>query len=450
MQRRTLKTLGAMGMLLATLGASMALGSATGAAGRAELSSPASSGAVPAGSESLAAASTGIVPPENPSESLPPSPNFTDDGNCAVRALDVSDKCNTDVVNAIDNARSSLESMAPLSLNLSAFDTLTVPEQIFVITNLERTDRGLTPIAGLTAQLDGVAQSAAAANTDPNLSSSTLTGGAMVSSWGSIWAGGTSNALGSDYYWMYDDGLGSANGSCTSSSSASCWGHRDQMLGTFVTTATCGSSAAEQYMGAGDTSSGSSDGPSFTGIVVGACGQTPSDVVFTWPQAEQTLNGGGGSGTTTTTTTSLPTTTTTTTTPTTTTTTTSTTTTTTTPTTTTTLPTTTTTTTTSPAPAAYPPGMPQDVVAVSSPKKGVRVTWDAPAYDGGAVITGYEIFRSRASGTETLYREVACTSTTCTYTNTRALSNRMFYYTVSAVNAAGVGPSSREVFAKAR
>src|SRR5580692_10212842 len=109
MQRRTLKTLSAVGLLSATLGASLALGSVSGAAGRPELSSPASSANVPAGLQPLAAGTTGIVPPANPSESLPPNPNFTGDGDCAVRALDVSDKCNADIVNAIDNARSSLE-----------------------------------------------------------------------------------------------------------------------------------------------------------------------------------------------------------------------------------------------------------------------------------------------------------------------------------------------------
>jgi Fibronectin type III domain len=80
----------------------------------------------------------------------------------------------------------------------------------------------------------------------------------------------------------------------------------------------------------------------------------------------------------------------------------------------------------------------------------VVVTWDAPAYDGGAPVTGYEIFRARSSGAEKLYRTVTCTSSRCTYTNTHARTDIMFFYTVEAVNAAGPGPASGEVFARAR
>jgi len=328
-----------------------------------------------------------MLPPQNPSESLPPDPNFTGDGNCKPSALDDSDTCNTDVVKAIDNARAALESMAPLSLKVSAFDSMTVPEQLFAVTDLERTERGLAPLAGLTAQLDTVAQTGAAANTDPELSSATLTGGATVTAWGSIWAGGTSNALGSDYYWMYDDGLGSPNGSCTSSSSAGCWGHRDNILGTF---AACGQ--AQQYMGAGDTASGSSYGPSFAAIIVGACGPAPTDVVFTWAQAQQDLGGGGG---------------------------------------------------------APVPGAPLDVTAVPSTRKGVVLGWQAPADDGPA-ITGYKVFRARSAGAEKLYTTVVCTSSSCTYANRRARAGTMYFYTVAAVNAEGTGPASTEASARAR
>jgi hypothetical protein len=342
-----------------------------------------------------AAPAAGDVPPQNPSQSLAPSPNFTDDGNCAFSALDNSQTCNADVVPAIDNARSTLESLSPLSLNLSAYEAMTIPEQLFVIANLERTDRGLAPISGLTTQLDDVAQSGAAANTDPDMTSSTLTGGASVTSWASLWAGGTSNALGSDYYWMYDDGPDSPNSECTSTSTSACWGHRDGILGTYVTTARC--STAEQYMGAGYTASGSSYGPAFAEIFVGACGPTPTDVVFTWTQAQQDLAGSSGSGGGTT-----------------------------------------------------APGPPQVVTAAPSAKRRVVLSWQAPAADGGSPITGYDIFRARAAGTETLYTTVGCTSSTCTYTNMHMRGKTMFFYTVAAVNAVGTGPASSEVSAKTR
>ena len=44
---------------------------------------------------------------------------------------------------------------------------LTPGEQLFVLTDVERVDRGLPPVIGMVAQLDTDAQNAAAANTDP-------------------------------------------------------------------------------------------------------------------------------------------------------------------------------------------------------------------------------------------------------------------------------------------
>jgi len=326
------------------------------------------------------------VPPQNPSQSLPPSPNFTDDGNCEIGALDDSSTCLGDVAAAIGDGRSTLEGMPPLSLNLGAFAALTVPEQLFVITDLERVDRGLAPVSGMTNQLDAAAQSAADANDDPELSSATLTGGATVTGWGSVWAGGTSNALGSDYYWMYDDGVGSPNSACATASSPGCWGHRDNLLGTFASSATCGSSPSEQYLGAGDTASGSSYGPSFAEIIAGACGPTPSDAVFTWAQAQQDLGGG-----------------------------------------------------------STPPAVPQDVAAAAGARHTVVLTWQAPADDGGSAITGYEVTRGRSARAQTPYRKVTCTASQCRFVNHHVGPKRLFFYTVAAMNAQGTGPPSDPV-----
>jgi hypothetical protein len=162
------------------------------------------------------------------------------------------------------------------------------------------------------------------------------------------------------------------------------------ILGTFTGG---GCSQPEQYMGTGYTASGSSYGPAFAGIVVGACGPAPTDVVFTWAQAQQELNG-GGSGTTV-------------------------------------------------------PGTPQNAKAASSAKKGVILSWQAPASDGGTAITGYKIFRGRSAGAERLYITVTCTTSSCSYTNRHAHSNKMFFYQVAAQNAQGTGPWSSEVSAQA-
>ena len=260
--------------------------------------------------------------------------------------LDDGSTCTANVAQATDTARSMLESLPALSLNLTAYEAMTVPEQLFVIANVERVARGVPPIAGLTAQLDTIAQTGADNNTDPSLNASSLTGGAVIVSGGANWAGGTSNPLGTNYYWMYDDGPNSPNGDCTSPGAPGCWGHRDNILGGYATASLCSSyglSGAQDVMGAGFTANGSAYGPSFAEILIGACGAAPTDVVFTWQQALQLLGGGTG-GTV--------------------------------------------------------PGPPQSLAAATSTTHGVVLTWNAPAADGGSAVTGYELLRGKVSGKE--------------------------------------------------
>ncbi len=240
----------------------------------------------------LSIVAAAIVPPKNPAKSLPPDPNFREDGACAAGELDDSLICNTNAETAIDNARQLLEALKPLVLNLGAFAKMTVPQQMFVIVDLERVDRGLAPIAGMTGQLDADARVGATGDTDPSLSMTTLKGGATITSDGANWASGTNNPLGSDYYWMYDDGYHSFNGDCPTRTSSGCWGHRDNILGTYASAPTCAAYSLgkpEAYMGAAATASGSVDGPSFAEILVGACGPTPTDVTFTWSHALKAL-----------------------------------------------------------------------------------------------------------------------------------------------------------------
>jgi titin len=89
-------------------------------------------------------------------------------------------------------------------------------------------------------------------------------------------------------------------------------------------------------------------------------------------------------------------------------------------------------------------------LATSSTVKGIVVSWQAPAYDGGSPVTGYKIYRARAAGAESLYATVACATATCTYSNKHARSETMFFYTVAAVNAVGTGPESTQASARAR
>jgi len=108
------------------------------------------------------------------------------------------------------------------------FSGLTPGEQLFVLTDLERVDRGLPPVVGLVAELDTDAQNAADNNTDPTPVAAPP--GSTVMSWASNWAE-AEGPLGSNYNWMYDDGPGSGDIACTAGNPAGCWGHRDNELG---------------------------------------------------------------------------------------------------------------------------------------------------------------------------------------------------------------------------
>jgi hypothetical protein len=168
-----------------------------------------------------------------------------------------STACISSALSDIDAARAA-EGVAPMQLPAD-FASLSVPEQLLVVTNLERVDRGLAPVAGLAADLDSVAASAAAADQDPMLNN--FNGTELASNW----AGGMSSTLLTDFVWMYDDGPGSGNLDCRQAGDSGCWGHRDNILYRFdnpvamgvgydVSTA-YGPSLTELFVG-GDTATG--------------------------------------------------------------------------------------------------------------------------------------------------------------------------------------------------
>jgi|GEM_PF-2467510 len=131
--------------------------------------------------------------------------------------------CQQAVVAAIDQARAA-EGVGPLVLPAN-YDSLNVPEQLLVLADLERVDRGLPGFSGLSSALDALASSGAQAGTDPT--------GPAGSTWGSNWAGGEASALLADYDWMYDDGPGSPNMDCTAAQPGGCWDHRNNILGDY-------------------------------------------------------------------------------------------------------------------------------------------------------------------------------------------------------------------------
>lgn len=139
--------------------------------------------------------------------------------------------CDKVQIDSIDTARAS-EGLPPMALP-SYYSRLTLPEQLLVVTDLERKARGLPVFSGLTRSLDTAAARAATAGRDPS--------GPPGTAWGSNWAGGIPTALLADFAFMYDDGPGSANVDCTHAGAPGCWEHRQNILGDY---------GAHPYMGA--------------------------------------------------------------------------------------------------------------------------------------------------------------------------------------------------------
>jgi hypothetical protein len=147
----------------------------------------------------------GILPPGNPPANIAPSPNFLSD--CSGVTYDDSSGCVTAVLAAIANGRTA-ESLPAMVLPTD-WTQLTAAEQLYVATNLERTVRGMPPLAGMATALDAAALVGAQQSDDPS-----PPGGFPWTQWGSNWAGAVGNPLEAMYFWMYDDGPGSSNVDC--------------------------------------------------------------------------------------------------------------------------------------------------------------------------------------------------------------------------------------------
>jgi acid phosphatase type 7 len=74
----------------------------------------------------------------------------------------------------------------------------------------------------------------------------------------------------------------------------------------------------------------------------------------------------------------------------------------------------------------------------------VHLSWPAPP-DGGARITGYNLYRSTSSGDETLLDSVGAGNTY--YDDHSVTNDTRYYYRLTAVNLLGEGPQSKEVSA---
>ena len=122
------------------------------------------------------------------------------------------------------NACRAKEGVGPLVLPRN-WSTLTQSDQEFVLIDLERVNRGLAPIVGLSTALNVLAATGAATTDDPAFPSHGMSGG------GGIWAE-ASSPIGATYEWMYDDGPNGydTNSDCPPGGGSGCWLHRDIIL----------------------------------------------------------------------------------------------------------------------------------------------------------------------------------------------------------------------------
>jgi hypothetical protein len=221
---------------------------------------------------SLAPAALAQDPIPNPSANRTPSQSTLQ----ACFSQPASQACADDALADVNAARIS-EGDLPMVLP-GDWSALTIPQQLLALSNLERVDRGLNPIEGLSAPLDNDAQTGASDDQDPTPTN------VYGSTWTANWEGGYVSPLLSDFAWMYDDGYGSENLDCTTSTSENCWGHRRDILWDFSEPAVMGAA----YDPA------SSHGASETELFVGGDsqtgpGQADEPIAPTWATIAATL-----------------------------------------------------------------------------------------------------------------------------------------------------------------
>ncbi len=187
-----------------------------------------------------AATAAGIVPPTKPTADVQPQvlPHCT-----TTTVDDDSAACIDSVLHNVNYGR-FLEGLGPMVLP-SDYASDSPPLQQLVIADEERGDRGLPQFSGLDAALDSAALTGAQNNQDPQAPA-----GYQSNPWGSNFALDFT-PLGADFAWMYNDGYGGTNALCTTPTDGNCWGHRDNILGSWTST---GTKTAE--MGDADTSGG--------------------------------------------------------------------------------------------------------------------------------------------------------------------------------------------------
>ena len=88
------------------------------------------------------------------------------------------------------------------------------------------------------------------------------------------------------------------------------------------------------------------------------------------------------------------------------------------------------------------PSAPTDLSAIADGSTQIDLSWNAPASDGGAAVTGYRIEVSENGGTTWTDLAADTGDTATTYTHSGLDPGTMRHYQVSAINTAGTGTAS--------
>jgi hypothetical protein len=92
--------------------------------------------------------------------------------------------------------------------------------------------------------------------------------------------------------------------------------------------------------------------------------------------------------------------------------------------------------------AAALPGPPRSVFALPNGSTGARVTWNAPASDGGSAITGYVVTTYKAGVLQPPLQGTLYSATVTSRLVAGLQTGKPYRFKVAAVNAAGRGPAS--------
>jgi fibronectin type 3 domain-containing protein len=77
----------------------------------------------------------------------------------------------------------------------------------------------------------------------------------------------------------------------------------------------------------------------------------------------------------------------------------------------------------------------------------LRLTWKAPATNGGSSVTGYKVYRHSSTGSYALVKTLGVATA---WRDTTTATKQTYWYEVTAVNAVGESAPSNEATQTAR